>query len=434
MRAWALAGLVLLSACGSGNSAATTTTETPATTAPPLTTTTLAPGAVWTPCGAIRCGVLAGSKVKVYSRAATTGDGLGTLVMIPDFEGPTARELVEQATVMVGPVARSLDVVSLSPRGGPDSMPLPCNITDDPVATAQSCRSNQALQPENMGTIAAVADLQELVRAMNLGPVRVVGWGRGATIAAAWAMLHPESIEQAVLDSPDDPEISPVTVAEANRINEDAALANVMAWCTEHISCAFVENAAKRVKLVLSRIRDQREGAVAAKATETTFRLAFRNVIRSGNYGAIFQVLAAAENNDYAPLVELAGTPPWAARIAAECADVSAADAEAIIAADAAFTPTPTLFRVGYGASIMQVCTGMPESPNPLGQVAAVKSDNPPDVQVFVGTGDGETSPSMVRGLAKRMKWKFHSVPANRHLVVGFDRTTTQWVSDYLGS
>ena len=431
MRSRFLAAVVLLSACGtSGTSPGTTT----GSTAPAFTTTTVVPDVTWTKCGAIECGVLAGSRVQVFSRASTNGDSVGTLVLIPDFDGPTARELAEQATVMVGPVARSMDVVSFSPRGSNDSSPLPCAWSDDAVATAESCRSDGALQPETMGTVTAVADLEQLAHAMKLGPVRVVGWGRGATIAATWAMTHPDSIEQAVLDSPDDPEISPVTVAEASRISEDAGLANVMAWCTEHISCALVENAAKRAKLVLSRIRDRRQGAVAAGATETTFRMAFHNVIQSGDYGAVFFALAAAENDNYAPLVALAGTPQWSARIAAECADVSASDADQIISADAAFTPTPTLFRVGFGASIMKVCTEMPESPEPLGQIAVAESTNPPDVHVFIGSGDGVTSPSMVRGMAKRMKWKFHSVAANRHLVVGYDRTTTQWVSEYLGS
>ena len=217
---------------------------------------------------------------------------------------------------MVGPAARSLDVVSLSPRGSADSLPLPCVITADAAATAASCRSDASLQPETMGTVTAVADLQELVRAMKLGPVRVVGWGRGATIAAAWAMLHPESIEQAVLDSPDDPAVAPQAVAEANRIAEDAGVARVMAWCTEHISCALVENAAKRARLVLSRINDGREQVVTAGATEMSFRMAFHNVIASGDYGAVFQALAAAEEGDYKPLVQLAGTPALAARVA----------------------------------------------------------------------------------------------------------------------
>lgn len=431
MRAWALAAVVVLSACGTAGPAAETSR---ASTAPEFTTTTVTPDITWTKCGAIECGVLAGSNVQTYFRRSTNGDSLGTLVLIPDFEGPTARDLVEQATVMVGPVTRSMDVLSLSPRGSGDSTPLPCVFGDDPVATAQSCRSNPALQPETMGTVTAVDDLEQLARAMKLGPVRVVGWGRGATIAATWVMMHPDSIEQAVLDSPNDPEISPVTVAEANRITEDAAVANVMAWCTEHISCALVENATKRTKIVLARLRQQRAAAVAAKATEITFRMAFRNVIQSGDYGSIFHALAAAEDDEYAPLVELAGEPRWAARIAAECADVAASDVDSIITADSEFRPTPTLFRVGFGASVMKVCAEMPESPYPLGQVAVTESANPPDVQVFVGTGDGETSPSMVRGMAKRMKWGFHPVPANRHLVVGFDRATTKWVSDYFAS
>lgn len=443
MRARVLATVILLASCGSAGPALTTTTTD--TAAPPdttaagavtgMTTTTLAGDATWTKCGTIECGVLAGSGVHMYRRAAT-GESRGTLVLLPDYEGLRARDLAEQATVMVGPAARSFDVIAVSPRGSYDSTPLPCATQDvmsaDPAAVAESCRSDQALSPQTMGAVGAVADLQQMVTSLRTGPVNVVGWGRGATIAAVWEMLQPESVMRAVLDSPDDPGVPQPKVAELNRTAEDAAVARVMAWCTEHLSCPFVENAAKRTRFVRKDIRDHRIGVDTAHATDASFRLAFRRVIASGDYGAVFQALAAAEKNDYAPLVDLASVPEWSARIAGQCADMSARDADEIIAADKAFVPTPTLFRVGLGASVAQVCTQMPESPDPLGEIAPASGTEPGVVQVFVGSGDGVTAPGMVKAMAKRVKWKFRAVRANRHLVVGYDRTTTTWVSDFL--
>ena len=421
---------------GPSTSQSTAPSQSP-TTSPAVSSTTVAPGLPWTPCGQVECGEIPGTGVRTYLRRAV-GDADGVLVLLPDFEGPTARELAEQAMLMVGPAARTMDVVAVSPRGSRDSQPLPCGTTDlmnaDPSLVAQSCISGTSQEPERMGTLATVADLERLVEALGSGSVSVVGWGRGATIAAAWVMTHPASVERAVLDSPDDPGSSPQRVAAANRAAEDTAVARVMAWCTEHISCPLVENAAKRTAFVRRDILNRRTGVETAGATEASFRLAFRQVIANGDYGAVFQALAAAENDDYRPLVAMAAAPEWAARIAGQCSDMTPQDADAIVADDARFEPAPTLFRVGLGASVARVCTQMPESPEPLGFLSPVKGAPHPAVHVFVGSGDGVTSPAMVRAMAKRNGWKFRSVRANRHLVVGHDRATTRWVSEWLGS
>ena len=448
----ALASLTTLSACSSGGKSDGATTT--AASAPIGTTTTSAPPAdsavTWTNCGDIECGVLhvpsthrqPGSgpiNVGVYSRAAVT-PRVGTLVLLPDYDGPTARDLATSPTVHVGAAARQFDVLAVSPRGFFDSTPLPCSLDapyiapeSDASAASAACRSNESLEASSYGVIESVADLETLVTSLRTGPVSVVGWGRGATIAATWKLMHPTSITSMVLDSPEDPGVSPIRVAAMNRTAEDAAVNAVMAWCTAHISCPLFENAGKRVGLVAERIRD---GRANAGATMATFRLAFLRAVATGDYGALFQALALAENDDYARLVEFADVKApgaagrVAARIAGTCSDLSATDAEEIIAADAGFEET--LFRIGSGDTFPRVCIGMPESADPLGFVTAVDGARGSRVQVFVSATDGVTSPVMVRAFAKRAAWKFRAVKANGHLVVGRDRTTTEWVSNFL--
>ena len=446
-----LAALIPLAACsgtGNKNVSATTVAGTVVT-----TTTTAAPAVgtvTWTNCGDIECGVVrvpathrdpAGGliSVSVYSRKAAL-PRIGTLVLLPDYDGPTARDLATMPTAWVGSAARQFDVVAVSPRGFYDSSPLPCTLTapyiapeQDASAASAACRSNVSLQSSSYGVIESVADLEMISSALGTGPVSVVGWGRGATIAATWKLLHPGSMSQVVLDSPDDPGIPQVRVAAMNRSAQDAGVNAAMEWCTSHISCPLFENAGKRVDLVMAHIR---EGRTNAGATTATFRLAFLNALTTGDYGSLFGALAKAENDDYADLVAVAGTGAAgaamrvAARIAGTCSDLSAADAEALVNDDASFEET--LFRIGYGDTFARVCTGMPESADPLGFVTAVDGARGARVQVFVSTADGVTSPVMVQAFAKRAAWKFRAVKSDGHLVVGHDRTTTEWVSNFL--
>lgn len=446
-----------VSACSSDSEtepAGTSTTTTLIDPGSGTTSTTVTPPAAgpltWTACGDIECGLLrvpsthrdpASRRISVgvYSRKAVR-DRVGTVVLLPDYDGPTARDLVTTPNVYLGSAARRFDVLAVSPRGFFDSTPLPCTLTspyiapnEDAFAVSASCRSNEQLNTVSYGVTESVQDLEMFVGELSVGPVTVVGWGRGATIAAAWKLMHPASIGSMVLDSPDDPGVPVSQVAAKNRVAEDAGVNNVMQWCTAHLSCPLFENAAKRVKLIINRIE---EGRVNAGATMASLRMAFLNTIVSGEYGTLFQALSLAETDDYAPLVELAGagTPGAAsrvgARIAGACGDMSAPDAEKIISDDAQFEET--VIRVGADDTIARVCAGMPEPFDPLGSVRAADGARGARVQVFVSATDGVTSPAMVQAFAKRAAWKFRAVKANRHLVVGHDRTTTEWVSNFL--
>jgi hypothetical protein len=68
----------------------------------------------------------------------------------------------------------------------------------------------------------------------------------------------------------------------------------------------------------------------------------------------------------------------------------------------------------------------------PLGVVkpAAIASDA--NVLVTIARGDQLHAPVNAREMAKKLGWKYQSVFANRHLVVGIDRAITQTVMDFL--
>ena len=442
---------LVLSSCAGGSTGGTEATMPTSVTAPPAASSGVAvdPRLSWQPCGQVECGTLtvpvregddSTLRVAAYRRSPTVGPPVGTLVLLPDWEGLTARDLAEKAPIVVGPAAHQFTVIAVSPRGFYDSSPLPCGAAFAHFATpeeaapfAAACSSGATDgDAAPMGVLAAVRDLETLVDAADLAQVSVVGWGRGATVAAAWKLLHPASIFAAVLDSPVDPGISPPAMALANLRAEDAAVAAVMKWCTSHISCPLVENAAKRVQFVID---DIEEGKANSGATAATVRHAFLRTVMSGDFGAFFHAMEDAENMDFAPLVAVSGQgdkeSSLAARVAGLCSDMSAADAATMIADDAAFEET--VFRAGFGATVPLVCAQMPESMRePLGAVRAATGARSSRMKVYVSATDGIVSPDAVKAFAKRADWRFRAVKSSRHLVVGFDRATTIAVSNFL--
>ncbi|MEY4366537.1 MAG: Tripeptidyl aminopeptidase, partial [Actinomycetota bacterium] len=281
----ALAG----AACGGAGNVGTGKSVPVGSTAAVGTVAPTGSGINWTPCGQVQCGALdvpashtdpAGPSLRIalYRRAATVGASQGMLLLLPSFDGPSARQLAEQATVMVGPAARSFDVVAVSPRGFFDSSALPCGVQTQWMADAgraaeiaAACVLDHGDTATSLGLLDSADDVERVVGALGARRVKAVGWGRGATILATWKMRNPASSSFVVLDSPDDPGIAPSRVASLNRTAEDAALAATLMWCTSHISCPLVENAAKRVGFVLEDI----EAGAAGAVTVSQFRLAF---------------------------------------------------------------------------------------------------------------------------------------------------------------
>ena len=377
---------------------------------------------VWLPCGQIECGKISvlidkdlyGSKrisLSLYRRKAITGSSPRTLLLLPDREyGSDARTLTEKAVLTFGTSITKFNVISVAPRGAIDAvMPLGSEI--------------------KIGTLDMVDDVEAVRSALNVKKVSIMGWGSGATAAAAVIMQNPTRVQAAVLDTPIDPSSSMVKQAQQHITATALGVETAMRWCASHLSCPMNANVAKELDLLKTNIR------LARVDTGITYAAVARAAVRTivdGHAQELFAAISAANNKDSKPLVALIGDAPTAAEAYGRCADVSAADAKSIAKAHGAVKPHK--FTIGSEASLYALCAQISESARPLGTVKPVGPAKGARVFVTIARGDQVTAPSVVRAMAKKMKWTYAPVYANRHLVVGHDNATTVAAMKFLAS
>ena len=367
----------------------------------------------WLPCGPIECGKISvpvtnglnSSKtisLSLFRRKATSGSSPRTLLLLPDREyGPGTRTLTEKAVLTFGTAITKFNVISVAPRGAIDAVMPVGNET-------------------NIGTLDTADDVEAVREALNAKKVSIIGWGSGATAAAALIMQNPTKVQAAVLDTPIDPSSSLVKQAPQHIAATRLGVETAMRWCASHLACTMNANVAKELDLLKTNIRLARVdpsityAAVARAATRT---------IVEGHTQELFAAITAANNKDSKPLMVLVGTAPTAAQAYGRCADVSRADAKKIALAHAAVKPYK--FTIGSEAALYAFCAEIIESARPLGSIKPAALATGARVLVNIARGDQVTAPSVVRAMAKKMKWTYASVYANRHLVVGFDNATT---------
>ena len=368
---------------------------------------------VWLPCGQIECGKifvpvtkgLNGSKtfsLMLYRRKATSGSSPHTLFLLPDREyGPDARTLTEKAVLTFGTAITKFNVISVAPRGAIDAvMPV----------------GNEA----NVGTLDMADDVEAVRSALNVKKVSIIGWGSGATTAAAVIMQNPTRVRAAVLDSPIDPSTSMVKQTQQHITATTLGVKTAMRWCASHLACPMNANVAKGLDLLKTKIRLAR---VDPSITYAAIARAATRTIVEGHAQELFTAITAANNKDSKPLMALIGTAPTVAEAYGRCADVSRADAKKIARAHAAVKPYK--FTIGSEAALYAFCAQVPEPERPLGAVKPSVMAKEVRVLVNIARGDQVTAPSVTRAMAKRMNWTYASVYANRHLVVGYDNATT---------
>jgi pimeloyl-ACP methyl ester carboxylesterase len=368
---------------------------------------------VWLPCGPIECGKisvpinkgLAGSgtvSISLYRRKALSGSSPRTLFLLPDREfGPDARTMAEKAVLTFGTAITKFNVISVAPRGAIDAV-MPSG------------------SETKIGTLDMVDDVEAVRSALNVKKVSIIGWGSGATTAAAVIMQNPTRVQAAVLDSPIDPSSSMVKQAQQHITATALGVETAMWWCASHLSCPMNANVAQELDLLKTNIR------LARVDTGITYAAVARAAVRTiveGHAQELFAAITAANNKDSKPLVALIGDAPTAAEAYGRCADVSAADAKRIAKAHGAVKPHK--FTIGSEAALYALCAQIPESEQPLGSLKPVALATGARVLVNIARGDQVTAPSVVRTMAKKMKWTYTSVYANRHLVVGYDNATT---------
>ncbi|MEY3558020.1 MAG: alpha/beta hydrolase fold [Actinomycetota bacterium] len=377
---------------------------------------------VWLPCGQIECGKisvpvqkgLASSgtvSLTLYRRKATTGSSPRTLLLLPDREyGSNARTLTEKAVLTFGTAITKFNVISVAPRGAVD-------------AAMPTGRETE------IGTMNMADDLESVRSALKVKKVSVIGWGSGATTAAALIMQNPSRVQAAVLDSPTDPSTSLVKQAAQHIAATALGVKTAMRWCASHLSCSMNANVAKGLDLLKTNIR---LGRVDPGITYEAVARAAVGTIVDGRAQELFTAITAANKGDSKPLLALAGTAPTAVNAYGRCADVSRANAKRIAQAHAAVKPYK--FTIGSEAVLYAMCAQLPEPARPVGALKPAATATGARVLVNIARGDQVTAPSVTRAMAKKMKWTYTSVYANRHLVVGYDNATTVAAINFLAA
>ena len=375
---------------------------------------------MWLPCGPIECGRIFVPVTKglttseriplsLYRRTATSGSSPRTLLLLPDREyGPDARTLTEKVLLTFGTGITKFNVISVAPRGAIDAV-MPAG------------------SETNIGTLAMADDVEAVRESLHVKKVSIIGWGSGATTAAALIMQNPTRVQAAVLDTPIDPSTSLVKQAPQHIAATKLGVETAMRWCASHLACPMNANVAKELDLLKTNIRLSR---VDLSITfQAVARAAIRTIVE-GHTQELFAAITAANNKDSKPLVALIGTAPTATDAYGRCADVSRADAKKIASAHAAVKPYK--FTIGSEALLYAFCAEIIESARPLGSIKPAVLSTGARVLVNIARGDQVTAPSVARAMAKKMKWTYAPVYANRHLVVGYDNATTRAAITFL--
>ena len=374
----------------------------------------------WLPCGDIECGQIqipvdhsAASSEKftlgLYRRTSSVSNDARTLILVPDKKWSTsARDMVEAAVLTYGPRINSFNVVAVAPRGSAESV-LPTGAE------------------HNVGTLDIVDDLDMVRRALGQEKVSVIGWGTGATAVTAWVMQRPRDFYSAVVDSPLDPSVSPVKQIRQNIAAGELGVLTAVKWCASHLSCTINANVATGLNLLKT---DMRLGRVPADVTNEVIARAAEHALADGNPGVLFDAIAQVMLGSSVRLQALAGVALVQADAYSKCADVSQADAVSIVQAYEAMSDQ--YFRLGNTAQLYGFCSAIPAAVRPLGVVKPSAIASEAKVLVTIARGDQMNAPVNAREMAKRLGWKYQSVFANRHLVVGIDRAITQTVMDFL--
>lgn len=377
---------------------------------------------VWLPCGPIECGKIIVPVTKdlttseriqlsLYRRKATSGSSPRTLLLLPDREyGPDARTLTEKALLTFGTAITKFNVISVAPRGAVDAV-MPAG------------------SETKIGTLDLVDDLEAVRSALHVKKVSIIGWGSGATTATALLMQNPSRVQAAVLDSPIDPSTSMVKQASQHITATTLGVKTAMRWCASHLSCTMNANVAKELDLLKTNIRLARVDP--GVTFEAVARAAVRTIV-AGNAQELFAAITAANTGDSKPILAFAGNAPTVVNSYSRCADVSRANAKKIARANAAVKPYK--FTIGSDAALYAFCAQIPEPERPLGAIKPAVMARDARVLVNIARGDQVTAPSVVRAMAKKMKWTYTSVYANRHLVVGYDNATTVAAMKFLAA
>ena len=160
------------------------------------------------------------------------------------LEGGPGIPATDAAAGMVedlAPILEERDIVLIDQRGTGRSNPLDCPLGTAPGTLfapedLRACREALERRADitRYTTLDAVEDLDEVRRALGLGPVNLVGASYGTTLAQAYLRAHPEGARTAVLIAPVAP-TDPYPLSVARDI--ESGLDRLFADCAADAGC-----------------------------------------------------------------------------------------------------------------------------------------------------------------------------------------------------
>jgi pimeloyl-ACP methyl ester carboxylesterase len=350
----------------------------------------------------------------VYRREGTANADAAPVILVPDYiYGDTAQELLERAPAQLGSAWTTHTLISIS-RRGTEASPMP-------------------LGSEHLVSTRDVARDIDVVRTfLDLGKMKAMGWGTGATALVVLAQENPNAVSRMVLDSPSHPFLSVQERVSAQIASDNAIVAEALRWCVSHISCSMNANVAKSFNLFRT---NTRIGIVDEKVTSAVVARAARAAFAIADPQAFFTAVSQATDGDSVPLLSLAGTgvSPHAAQ--ALCADETREGAQ-LVAQQLAMNHADInkFFSLGDDFVAYEQCAQLPEAVHPLEGLGLPTQLSPAKALVIVAENNPVIPSVLSTALAQQFSWELYALPLWRHLVVGHDDPTTTRAIEFLTS
>ena len=409
----AVVGLVGLGAC----------TTSPTSSTEGIVDTTVATDAVWAPCGDIECALVqvpvdysvpdgAQMPLAVYRREGTTNADASPVILVSDYiYGDDARELLEFAPSHLGSLWTARTLISIS-RRGTEASPMPTG-SEHLVSTRDVAR-----------------DIDVVRSFLDLGEIKAMGWGTGATALVVLAQENPNAVSRMVLDSPSHPFLPAQERVSAQIASDNASVDEALRWCVSHISCSMNANVAKSFNLFRT---NTRIGIVDEKVTSAVVARAARAAFAIADPQAFFTAVSQATNGDSVSLLSLAGpgVSPYAAQ--ALCADETREGAQ-FVAQQLAMNHADInrFFSLGDDFVAYEQCAQFPDVAHPLDGLDSGPQSSSVQALVIVAENNPVTPSALSAELAQQFSWELLSLPLWRHLVVGHDDPTTSRAIEFL--
>ena len=267
---------------------------------------------------------------------------------------------------------------------------------------------------------------------LDLGEMKAMGWGTGATALVVLAQENPNALSHMVLDSPSHPFLSVQERVSAQIASDNASVDEALRWCVSHISCSMNANVAKSFNLFRT---NTRIGIVDEKVTSAVVARAARAAFAIADPQAFFTAVSQATDGDSVSLLSLAGpgVSPYAAQ--ALCADETREGAQ-FVAQQLAMNHADInrFFSLGDDYVAYEQCAQLPDVAHPLDGLDSGPQSSSVQALVIVAENNPVTPSALSAELAQQFSWELFSLPLWRHLVVGHDDPTTTRAIEFLTS